>query len=251
MRGRRRAAELRSNPGEFVGVLMVHHGTEILVQQGMTAEVTAGTAALWDGVRPVDCATMGPLVKHTMFVPRELLARALPDLDSVLVRTLPASVNLQLLKGWLNVARDQRELDAEAARTAERMAVDLLTSAIDLARDDTSGTQAVLRQRVKAYLNENLGDPDLTLDVVARANAISLRYLHLLFQDTGETAREYLRGRRLERAHDVLHGHGAEVSVAEIARRCGFDSPSSFSRAYRSRYGQSPREARNETPLAV
>jgi AraC-like DNA-binding protein len=246
MRGRRRAAELRRNPGDFVGVLMVHHGTEILVQQGMTATVNAGTAALWDGVRPVDCATMGHLVKHTMFVPRDVLARAVPDLDSVLVRTLPASVNLRLLRGWLNVARDQRELDAEAARTAERMAVDLLAAAIDQARDGTSGTRSVLRQGVKAYLVEHLGDAELTLDVVARANAISLRYLHMLFEGTGETARDYLRRRRLERAHDILLGHSGEVSVAETARRCGFDNPSSFSRAYRSRYGRSPREARHE-----
>ena len=251
MRGRRRAPELRRNPGEYVGVLMVHHGTEVFSQQGTTATVTPGTAALWDGVRHVDCATGGHLVKHTMFVPREALVREVPDLDAIFVRTLPASDTLQLLRGWLNVARGQAVLDPEAARTAERMAVDLLVAAIDQARDGSRGTQAVLRAQVKAFLDEHLDDPDLTLDTVARASAISLRYLHLLFEGTGETAREYLRHRRLERAHAILLRHGDRVSVAEVARRCGFDNPSSFSRAYRARYGQSPREARHEAPALL
>jgi len=246
MYGQRRPAELRRTPGEFVALLMVHRGTEILVQNGRTTKVTPGTAALWDGVRPVECFTDGPLVKHTVFVPRDVLGRVLPDLDSVLARTLPASVNLRLLRGWLDVARQQGDLDVDAGRTVERMAIDLLTSTVNQAKDGASGTQNVLLQRVRAYLDENLGDPALTLDMVARANAISLRYLHLLFQGTGETAREYLRGKRLERAHDLLTGHGTRLTVTEVASRSGFDSPSSFSRAYRSRYGASPREARHE-----
>ncbi len=249
MLGRRRKAELRRTPGEYVAVLMVHRGTEVLVQEGRTAEVTAGRAALWDGVRPVECFTGGTLVKHTMFVPRAALSDVLPDLESVLVRTLPASANLRLLHAWLDVAGEQDDLDAEAAQIAERMAVELLRSAIAHARDGSSGPHAVLLLRARTFLDQNLGDPDLTLDTVARANAISLRYLHLLFQGTGETAREYLRRRRLERAHDLLTGSGRELPVGEVAVRCGFDSPSSFSRAYRAQFGRAPREARRE-PLA-
>jgi AraC-like DNA-binding protein len=246
MHGRRRAAELRRTPGEYVAVLMVHSGTELLVQDGRTAEVTAGTAALWDGVRPVECFTEGPLTKHTVFVPRAVLDRALPDLDAAVVRTLPASVDLRLLAGWLAVARRQGELDVDAGRTVERMAIDLLTSSINHAATGASPTHTVLLQRVKAYLDDHLADPALTLDVVARANAISLRYLHLLFRDTGQTAREYLRGRRLERARTLLAAPRGGLSVAQVAARSGFDSPSSFSRAYRAHFGASPRETRDE-----
>lgn len=245
MTGRRRKAQLRSTSGEYVAVLMVHSGTEVLVQEGRTAEITAGRAALWDGVRPVECFSAAGLVKHTMFVPRTALAGILTDLDSALVRTLPDSANLRLLHAWLNVARDQATLDTEAAHLAERMALDLLRAAVAQASGGSSGSHAVLLLRAKAFMDQNLSDPGLTLDTVARANAISLRYLHLLFQGTGETAREYLRRRRLERAHDLLTG-SATLAVAEVAARCGFDSPSSFSRADRARFGRPPREARRE-----
>ncbi|MET0915406.1 MAG: hypothetical protein ABWY81_04305, partial [Jiangellaceae bacterium] len=61
----RRAHELRQTPGEYVALLMVHQGTEVLTQHGGSATVTAGTAALWDGVRPVDCFSAKTLVKST------------------------------------------------------------------------------------------------------------------------------------------------------------------------------------------
>lgn len=244
MTGRRGRAELRSTPGEYVAVLLVHRGTEYLSQEGRTAEVTAGGAALWDGVRPVECFTASRLDKHTMFVPRALLAEAVPDLDAALVRAIPDSADLRLLHAWLQTATRHEDLEPDTAQRAGRMALDLLNAALARARDGSSGTHAVLLLQVKAFLDRNLSDPTLTLDTVAKANAVSLRYLHLLFQGSGETAREYLRRRRLERAKQLLTSGGPAVS--DVAGRCGFDSPSSFSRAYRAHYGMTPREARRE-----
>ena len=85
------AAELTSTPGDYVALLVVHVGVEYLDQGGRTAEVRAGTAALWDGVRPVACHSPGGLAKHTLFMPRDLLRSTLPDLDGVFTRTIPAS----------------------------------------------------------------------------------------------------------------------------------------------------------------
>ncbi|WP_009476373.1 helix-turn-helix domain-containing protein [Rhodococcus sp. JVH1] len=250
MSGRRSAPEIRNTQGEYAAVLMVHSGTEILTQQGRTTEVRAGTAALWDGVRPVECFSAATLVKSTMFIPRALLAGAVPDLDSVFVRTIENSATLRLLTGWLDVSMRQTSLDRDAAHTAGRMAVDLLHSALARTRGDVSESREVLLLQIKDFLDRNLGDPDLTLDMVARANAVSVRYLHMLFQGTGETAREFLRRRRLERAQRLLLGSGPELPVAEVAIRSGFDSPSSFSRAYRTRFGVAPREARRQSTAA-
>ena len=82
----------------------------------------------------------------------------------------------------------------------------------------------------------------LRLDDVARACAISLRYLHQLFQGTGETAAEHLRRRRLERAHRLLATAG--LPVTHVAYTCGFASPSTFSRAFRAHFGITPSESR-------
>jgi AraC-like DNA-binding protein len=98
--------------------------------------------------------------------------------------------------------------------------------------------------RAKDYLGRRLHDPELTLDEVARACAISLRYLHVLFQGEGERPAEYLRRRRLERARRLLSMRENDLSVTQAAEYCGFTSPSSFSRAFRCEFGISPRECR-------
>jgi AraC-like DNA-binding protein len=244
MSGRRRTRELRDTPGEYVALLLVHQGIEVFTQRGVSSTVTAGTAVLWDGVRPADCFSAKKLVKRTVFIPRDELASAVPDLDSALMRTIPDSANLRLLTAWLDVTMQQNALDRDAANTAGRMAIDLLHSAIARSRGDASDSREVILLRVKDFLERNLGDSDLTLDTVARANNISLRYLHMLFEGSGETAWEYLRMRRLQRAQHLLLGPGSELTVTAVASRSGFDSPSSFSRAYRTRFGVAPREDR-------
>jgi AraC family transcriptional regulator, positive regulator of tynA and feaB len=244
MLARRGATELRSTPGEFVGVLMVEHGSQVLVQQGRSAHVRAGAAAMWDGVRPLEAFSEGRLVKRTMFIPRRVAATVIPRLESVIAEPLPDSVSLRLLVSWLGLAARQPDMDRATADTVGRMAVELLQVAVAQARGGSGGPQEVLVMQVKDFLDRNLAVPNLTLDDAARANAISLRYLHMLFQGTGETAGGYLRRRRLDRAQALLLGSGSEMSIAEVAWRCGFDSPSSFSRAYRSRFGVAPRDAR-------
>ncbi len=247
MSGRRRARELRDSPGEYVALLMVDQGIEVFTQRGQSATVRAGTAVLWDGVRPADCFSAKKLVKRTMFIPRDELASAVPDLDSVLMRVIPDSANLRLLTAWLDVTMREIALDRDAACTAGRMAIDLLHSAIARSRGDASDSREIILMRVKDFLERHLGDSELTLDTVARANNISLRYLHMLFEGSGETAREYLRMRRLDRAQHLLLGPGSELTVAAVASRTGFDSPSSFSRTYRSQFGVTPREDRRRS----
>ncbi|WP_448954644.1 GlxA family transcriptional regulator [Labrys neptuniae] len=60
--------------------------------------------------------------------------------------------------------------------------------------------------------------------------------------EMGVSPRTYYRSMRLRRAHDLL-AHST-LPVGEVALACGFWSMSSFSRAFRERYGYTPREVR-------
>jgi len=241
MTGRRGVRDIRETPGDFIAVLLVDRGTEIFTQYDVETTVPASTAVLWDSVRPSACFSAATLVKRTMFVPRDLLATRLKDLGSAMTRTLPDSAELRLLSSWLQVARRHSD-DPEAAAAAGMLAVDLVHAAVARARGENADSGDVLLLRVKSYLGEHLHDADLRLDDVARSCAISLRYLHQLFQGTGETAAEHLRRRRLERAHRLLTT--ARLPVTQVAYACGFASPSTFSRAFRAHFGITPSESR-------
>jgi transcriptional regulator GlxA family with amidase domain len=113
------------------------------------------------------------------------------------------------------------------------------------AADDRTVQRARLRS-VKAYIDAHLSDPNLSLDIIAKKNGISLRYLHQLFRMMDMSASEYLRLRRLQRCHDLLTSpRHAVQSITEIAYSMGFSSSSHFSNLFRAQFGLRPSDVRN------
>ena len=98
--------------------------------------------------------------------------------------------------------------------------------------------------RVDAFIAEHLRDPELSLDTVASSCRISVRYLQKLCQDAGMTGRERIRDHRLRVARDLLGRGDRRFSIASIAYRVGFSDHASFSRAFRHKFGCSPRDMR-------
>ncbi|MEU1289730.1 helix-turn-helix domain-containing protein [Kitasatospora sp. NPDC005856] len=105
------------------------------------------------------------------------------------------------------------------------------------------GGSAELLARIRAHIEENLADPDLAPESIARAQHISVRYLHKLFQQEGMTVGQWVRQRRLDACRRELERPSRrQTSVSAVAHRWGFVSHSHFSRAFRDAYGVSPRE---------
>ncbi len=102
--------------------------------------------------------------------------------------------------------------------------------------------------RVCQTMETLLSDPDLSLERVAAADGISPRSLQKLFASANLSFSTYLRGRRLERCRlDLSSPMCASLSISEICFRWGFNGSAHFSRAFRERYGVSPREYRRAT----
>jgi AraC-like DNA-binding protein len=80
---------------------------------------------------------------------------------------------------------------------------------------------------------------DITIDDAAEAAGMSARSLRRLCDRELEmTWREYTQQARLMRAAALLAD--PELSVLQVATRVGFDSASSFTRAFRTAWGQPP-----------
>jgi len=127
--------------------------------------------------------------------------------------------------------------------------MDLLALAISGEPDrQPAAERSVQRARlrsVKAYIDANLSDPNLSLAAIAQKNGISLRYLHQLFRLMDMSASEWLRLRRLQRCHDLLSSpQHATRSITEIAYSMGFSSSSRFSNLFREQFGLRPSDVR-------
>lgn len=98
--------------------------------------------------------------------------------------------------------------------------------------------------RVLDYIIENSGR-ELFLEDLARVSAFSPYHFQRIFRAfTGESAGLYQRRVRLDKAAFQLR-YKRDKSITDIAYSLGFNSSSSFNRAFKSRFGQTPGEARN------
>ena len=91
------------------------------------------------------------------------------------------------------------------------------------------------------YIEEHLGEP-LSLATLQSKFYISKTHLTRLFkQTTGLSVWEYIGIKRLTFARAKLR-EGIRASV--VAQSCGFGDYSSFYRAYKKRFGESPTETK-------
>lgn len=110
--------------------------------------------------------------------------------------------------------------------------------------------QALL-QRIHVFIDQHLGDPELSPGMVATANHISVRYLHKLFQKHDMTVAAWIRSRRLDRCRRDLADPGLWARpVSAIGARWGFPDGAHFSRVFRAAYGVPPREYRRRAARA-
>ncbi|MFF0449965.1 helix-turn-helix domain-containing protein [Streptomyces sp. NPDC004609] len=107
------------------------------------------------------------------------------------------------------------------------------------------GAELSLMSRILDHIELHLTDADLSPEMIADANYISLRYLHKLFREQGLTVGRWIQRRRLEECRrELLRRGGSQRTIAAVAGRWGFVSAPHFSRVFRAAYGMSPREWR-------
>lgn len=91
------------------------------------------------------------------------------------------------------------------------------------------------------YLNEHLTE-DLSVDDIAGHFYVSRYYLmHSFKEQTGYTIGGYLSAKRLLFAKELI---SSGLPMTEVCYLCGFRNYSTFSRAYKKSFGESPRDYR-------
>ncbi|MGW1161366.1 helix-turn-helix transcriptional regulator [Streptomyces sp. NPDC002513] len=103
-----------------------------------------------------------------------------------------------------------------------------------------TGAGRELLVRIRAHIEANLMDPELSPESIARVHHISVRYLHKLFQVEGTSVSAWIRRHRLDACRRELGRR--RRTVAAVAQSWGFSSASHFSRLFRETYGVSPTE---------
>ncbi|MDP9588548.1 UNVERIFIED_ORG: AraC-like DNA-binding protein [Shinella zoogloeoides] len=108
--------------------------------------------------------------------------------------------------------------------------------------------RAGLRHAALAQMDQRLHRPDLSPATVAGSLGISVRSLHLLFEESEQTFGRTLARMRLSMARKLLVEFRG-LTITQIAYACGFDSLATFYRLFNAVYGMAPGEARSSQSL--
>ena len=236
----------RRDPDDYLQVGLIARGQAVVRQDGREALLGPGAYAVYETGRPFAWEFRGPWRMLVFTWPRDLVgidhdtsraATARPlggdRLGAVVGRTLADVVAAPPELSPVAGARLATELGELVGTVAgEALHHDLATG---------SRGVAALRARVEAYVAEHLEDPDLGPEAIARAHFVSTRQLHRAFAEASTTVGRLVRRRRLEHGQrELADPRLQDLSVTEIALRCGFGDLAAFSRAFKETFHEPP-----------
>jgi AraC-like DNA-binding protein len=226
---------------------LIHSGNVNVLQRGETHHSNAARGAIFSATEPYELECVGQVRSFYLEMPRDQFAQRFPS------ERIPVSATINSTRGMGRIATEfcamlaaeGSKLEAPArahlgGQLMDMLAFSLLSDPEDMPAADGSIQQARLRS-LQQWIEAHIGDPELSLEKIAAANGMSLRYLHLLFRQCEMSASEWIWNRRLQLCYDEI-AKGDGRSMTSIAFDHGFNSSAHFSTIFRRRYGISPRD---------
>ena len=246
--GRSGTAYAGQRPAAIFGLQFVRKGVEHVRERTRELSLTAGDVILWDGLLPVEIEVIEPFVKRTVIFPRERLLAVCPRLEDLpSLPPLGRGASVRLLIRYLDaLALELGALDEPGRAVAADAALELLRAAVaPSVPSSRSAKRTAMCAEVRRFIRAHLQDGALGPESIANAHAMSVRALHALFEDSGESVCGLIRRERLSRCHDDLAlANGG--SVTEIAFRWGFHDAAHFARVFKAHYEMTPSDVRRE-----
>lgn len=235
---------------------MDHYMIQLFVEGGMEAEHKRGCTSVenkslvvFDLAQEMSSRT-SCFSNLSLIVPRDALAGLLRSPDDQHMRTLPASIPVValLVDHMIGLERMKDQIAFTQARDIAAATVALAAACLNGCEPNAPSRmrESFLPQMItiKRLIQQQLSDPHLSVNRIAQMAGISRTKLYAIFEPVGGV-NAYVREKRLRSALGALLDSRKQYRpIYEIAAECGFANESAFSRAFRQRFGCSPREAR-------
>ena len=106
-------------------------------------------------------------------------------------------------------------------------------------KDKTTSLDNDFIQKILHFINENISEPLLTVELLSSKIYLSRSQLYRKIKTlTGVSVNEFIRNVRLEKAKQLIEQGNNNIN--EISYKVGFTSPSYFSKCYKIKYGHLP-----------
>jgi AraC-like DNA-binding protein len=252
----RDAPEIRKTPLEYYFINMQIKGDVVARQRGREVLIRPDEFYIVDSTEPYDLDYRSDLEIYSFRVPKRKLEPLLKDpARQTAVRVSRETPMGELAIDFLqSVLRLSNVIPPAAGKSVANMIAELVAlslGASEHASESAGGSvhHALLTSILK-FVEANLHDPALSVELVCRRFGISQRYLHRVFESAEMTFGECVRGKRLELCAAEL-ARNRDRPVSTIALSSGFNDVSHFNHCFRKRFGSSPREYRHASPVSA
>lgn len=206
----------------------------------LTVDLSAPYDFSWSGYGGAGCLQV-PI--DQIGLPVDVIRRAAANLRTSPLYDLVTNHVAQLV-------RDAERLSADpTADSLGHASIELARALLASAAHTEPHARTVLVEtllaRIRAYVRQHLGDPDLGPATIAAAHSISVRHLYTICSGAGFSLEQWIIGERLRGAREELRRpESRHRTIAMVARRWGFSDPTHFTRRFRDAYGLAPGEWR-------
>lgn len=247
---RRGHRQIQANDPGLVKLGLQLRGYSVVAQDGREAALTPGDFAIYDTTRPYDLYFDDAFRMMVVMFPPEALHLNRKSIAGLTASRISGRQGLGSLTSALlgAIAKQLHEDTVTDAATVSDALLNLI-SAVFAERvppsSPLSPERLALMERVEAFVGARLGDPELTVNQIAAAHNVSVRYLQKLFEERDDTVSAWLRRQRLEKCRsDLVDPRLQTRPVSVVGMHWGFTDASSFSRAFKTAFGYSPSEYR-------
>ncbi len=241
--GVRNGRAISRDDKEFLVIQLTRRGREHVQLGDQDFVLGPGDIMIWDSTRNMSFSVIDPLDKVSVILPLQRLQSWMPlRWQSASQKISADSPDAILMASYVDALARENICDVHArGEHLSEAAIALLAGTVSQQRSSKNAVLEAKLTQVKAYILHHLDDPKMSLARIAKANKISLRYLHLLFHKTGQTAGKFMQEQRLKRCHrDLQNPLMKNRKIADIAQSWGFEDATHFSRAFKKIYGTRP-----------
>lgn len=239
---------ISSTDREMLKLVFLDEGRLVIEQDGRRCLLRPGDMVGYETVRPYKLRCLSTTESVIVAVPTASLGAHGHLLSRHTAVAVPTDTWLHAaISGFLRDLADVAEPAGPAGGSANQYLADALVSLViaQLTSVLPPAEPDGLADRVLAYCLAHLRDPELSVESVARAHRISVRYLHKVLRPREVTLSAWIRRRRLERIRrDLANPALADQTVRAIAARWGVLDGTHVSRALKAEFGQTAADIR-------
>lgn len=248
---RRTPRQIARASEDFFLVSIQSRGEGEVHQDGRCARLTPGDFALYDSTRPYELRFGADFQQIVLMLPGPALRAELRGTEALTAQAVSGrrGAGHLMIEMIRTLAQDIATLEPASAAAVAHSVTQILVAGLRTLPAaqpaPVSSLTALHRAQIKAHVQQHLADPALDVARIAAALRLSPSTVHRVFAGEPCSVSEWIWGQRLERlARDLADPALRRRSVSALAFALGFNDAAHVSRAFKARFGCSPREYR-------